>query len=115
MAYAPAAAAASVPAAVALRAAPLPRVRPPQPRQMPAWLVSMLSLSTAAAAQPLTAGPVRSFAAAEAAIAAAMSSPAAFAAPAIIQAADAMPMRTAQARGVPLPRPRPQGIVPVPQ
>jgi hypothetical protein len=99
---------------------PLPQSRPsatgtPQqaespPKRVPEWLISVMPSGQAEAA-PLAYAKTRTFASAESAIMEAVSAPAAFAAPAVIQAAAtaAMMQKMARARGVPLPRARPQG------
>ena len=102
------------------RPVPLPTRRPQQaeeppqiqeakePMRLPEWLLAVAPISSAAASQ------ARSFASVEAAIAAATSAPAAFAAPAITQTASLF-QGTASNPAIPMPRPRPQGTTPARQ
>ena len=101
-------------------AVPLPLSRPSVAEQMshaqnhlPQWLVSVMPISQAEAA-PLVPLKTRTFASVESAISAAVSAPAAFAAPAVTQAAatDAMIRKMVRVVSVPLPRARPQGKTP---
>jgi hypothetical protein len=88
--------------------------RPHAPVRMPDWLVSVMPISRAEAV-PLTPTEVRTFASVESAISEAASAPAAFAAPAVTQAAAIAPIlqKMSKAQGVPLPRARPPGNKPV--
>ena len=101
---------------------PLPPTRPtitadgaPEPTRMPDWLASVVSISSAAAA-PLAPTRARTFASVESAIKEAASAPAAFAAPAVTQAAEMAPIilqEMSKTTGVPLPRSRPPGNAPI--
>jgi len=70
-------------------------------KELPDWFRHLQS-------PPTAAPPARSFASAEAAIAAAMAAPADFAAPAITQAAQSMVWEAKPANATPMPSPRPQ-------
>jgi hypothetical protein len=84
--------------------------RPQEPGRIPDWLASVVSISSAAAA-PLAPARTRTFASVESAITEAASAPAAFAAPAVTQAAEIAPIlqKMSKTTGVPLPRSRPPG------
>ena len=87
--------------------------RPHEPGRMPGWLVSAMPISSAEAA-PVARARVRTFASVESAIIEAASEPAAFAAPAVTQAAAIAPIlqKMSKVQGVPLPRRRPPGKTP---
>jgi membrane-bound lytic murein transglycosylase A len=85
--------------------------RPQESGRMPDWLANVMPIASAEAA-PLGRAETRTFASAESAIMEAASAPAAFAAPAVTQAAAMMVpilQEMSKIQGVPLPRRRPPG------